>query len=84
VADTFGWILTKQGDANRALPILEKASKQVPANQSIQFHHAYALAQAGRADDARTQLEALLGEPGDFQERAEAESTLQRLTAKGR
>jgi putative PEP-CTERM system TPR-repeat lipoprotein len=77
VADTFGWILLRDGDVGRALPLLEKAAS-VESAAAAKYHYAVALEQAGRRDDARAQLQAALARPG-FPEATKAEQLLKRL-----
>lgn len=77
VADTLGWILLRNGDLGRALPLLQQAAAAEGAASS-KYRFAVALHQAGRDDEAREQLEAALSTPG-FPEAAEARQLLSRL-----
>ena len=38
VIDTYGWILFKNGDLEKARILLEKASELAPNNQAIKAH----------------------------------------------
>jgi putative PEP-CTERM system TPR-repeat lipoprotein len=76
VADTLGWILAKKRATDRALPLLEKAARGLPRDPEAQYHYAYALAQAGRRDDARAILSRALSAERDFPARQEAERLL--------
>ncbi|HEY1147327.1 MAG TPA: XrtA/PEP-CTERM system TPR-repeat protein PrsT [Pseudoduganella sp.] len=60
VADTLGAVLTRQGQAERALPLLKKALGQSPASPEIRLHYAQALFQSGDKPAARAQCEQLL------------------------
>ena len=55
--DTLGWIMTKQGKAAGALPLLQAASAQRPNDKSIKFHLATALSAAGKRDEAAQTLQ---------------------------
>ena len=76
VADTFGWILAGRRATERALPLLEQASRAAPADPEVQYHYAYVLAQAGRRGEARDVLSRALGAGRDFPARQEAERLL--------
>lgn len=56
ILDTFGWALTRFGDAKRGLPMLESAARLAPAMGEIRLHFAEALIKANRKDDARREL----------------------------
>ncbi len=72
VVDTVGWILLQQNQGAEALPLLAEAHKSQPANPSITFHYASALAQSGKPAEARTLLRALLQEGTAFESRPAA------------
>jgi putative PEP-CTERM system TPR-repeat lipoprotein len=72
--DTLGWVLFKNGQADRALQLLRDARLRQPGNPEIGYHLAAALAQAGRKAEAKSELEAAL-KPGlafDGSEQAKA------------
>ncbi|MGH8211334.1 MAG: tetratricopeptide repeat protein, partial [Steroidobacteraceae bacterium] len=79
VADTFGWVLTRRGETARALPLLQRAARSVPADPELQYHFAYALAQTGRRAEAREILSRLLASARDFATRRDAERLLAQL-----
>ena len=79
VADTLGWILLAQGDAEKALIHLEAASTAIPGDAEINYHFAVALGRAGRTADARAILERVLGSGAAFTGKAEAEKLLEDL-----
>jgi tetratricopeptide (TPR) repeat protein len=81
--DTLGWALFETGDEKQlaeALTLLERARRALGTAESS-FHYGLALAQAGRKDDAKKQLQAALvpgaGPPPAW--RARAEQALQSL-----
>lgn len=78
VADTYGWILVEAGRAPAALPILEKAVAAPGASTEMRYHHAVALARAGRHDEARVSLRRLLAIAG-FAQAAQARELLKDL-----
>ena len=81
VADTLGWILAKQGDTAKALPLLSQAvANQAGASQATAaYHYGWTLNAAGRTADARTQLVAAVGAKAAFADRGEAQRLLQTL-----
>ena len=52
IADTYGWLLAKAGEADRAVPLLMEAYLKNPKDPEVGYHAAYALNAAGRGDDA--------------------------------
>ncbi len=60
VADTLGWILLRQGDADAALGLLRDARLRAPDNPEVRYHLAVALKKAGHASQAREELDASL------------------------
>jgi len=76
-ADTLASILLAAGEPNTALPLLEAARKQRPADPGIAFHYAHALADTGRPDQARRVLLEIRGR--SFPEQAAAIALLERL-----
>gem|GEM_PF-5419140 len=80
-ADTYGWILTESGDAEKALPLLRKARSLNASEPIIQYHIGVALSALGRTGEARRELESALkaGKPFDGADRARA--LLQQIAA---
>jgi putative PEP-CTERM system TPR-repeat lipoprotein len=74
-ADTLGWILVRQRDLSRGLPLLEQATKG-GSDPEIQYHYAYALAQSGKRVEARDILTRALAGKREFQSRHDAERLL--------
>ncbi len=79
--DTLGWIQLRRGNVDRALRNLEAAARGLPDNATVAFDLGMAYAEAGRASDARAEIERGLELAGDRQvaQRARAEETLAAL-----
>jgi putative PEP-CTERM system TPR-repeat lipoprotein len=52
IADTYGWILFKQGKSDEALPLLREAHKGLPNNAEVQYHLAAVLSKKGEKGEA--------------------------------
>lgn len=78
-ADTYGWVLTLNGHADKAVPLLQQARNDAPNDPSIAFHLAAALDAAGQKDAARALLQSALKSPDQFEGRQEAERLLAKL-----
>jgi predicted Zn-dependent protease len=63
VLDTLGFVLIRNGDAKRAVPLLRMASSLAPTNSEIRLHLAQALADTGDKQGARRELAELM-KPG--------------------
>ena len=59
IADTYGWALTKLGDKQKGLNILQQASMQAPHLDEIRYHLSIALERNGKTDESRKELERL-------------------------
>ncbi len=79
VIDTTGWAAFRAGQKDRALQLLRDARLRAPDNAEIRFHLASALADSGRRNEAREELEAALKSPRPFQSRKEAGALLASL-----
>ncbi len=79
ILDTLGWILVGKGEVPRALELLRKASSLAPEMGDIQYHMAVALHRSGRTNEARRELERLLGSDRQFSMQNEARDLLNRL-----
>jgi putative PEP-CTERM system TPR-repeat lipoprotein len=79
VLDTLGYVLTQNGDAKRAVPLLRMASTISPQRGEIRLHLAKALADSGDKAAARQTLTELTKLNKDSPVRAEAEKLLATL-----
>jgi tetratricopeptide (TPR) repeat protein len=79
-ADTLGWILTKQGEAEKGVALLRQASAQLPADPHIAYHLAVALKAVGQREAAIKLLNALVAAPHDFDEKPQAQQLLTELS----
>lgn len=81
IADTYGYILVKQGRPVEGLAVLEKAVSLAPAANDIQFHLAEAYAANNNKNKAVEILETLAKAEQDFSEKKAALSLLDKLKA---
>jgi putative PEP-CTERM system TPR-repeat lipoprotein len=77
--DTLGWALFLGGQTDRALQLLRDARLRDPANPEIRYHLAVMLAQTGRKNEARDELEFALKTNQGFESVTEAQSLLKTL-----
>jgi putative PEP-CTERM system TPR-repeat lipoprotein len=78
VIDTAGWAYHKAGNNERALQLLRDARLRDPGNPEIRFHLAQVLAQAGRHNEAREELQVAL-RSSQFASAAEARALMSKL-----
>ena len=81
IADTYGYILVKQGQPAEGLTVLEKAAGLAPAVNDIQFHLAEAYAVTDNKSKAIAILETLAKVEQDFSEKKAALGLLEKLKA---
>jgi predicted Zn-dependent protease len=62
--DTYGWILVLRGEAEAALPHLERAAAALPDEPLVLYHLGTAQARLGRAEAARDSLRRALAAAG--------------------
>jgi putative PEP-CTERM system TPR-repeat lipoprotein len=79
VVDTLGWILLEQGNASRALPLLQAAQKLAPNSPEISYHLAVGLNKSGDKQGARKELTKLLENNKNFPQQTEAQLLLKSL-----
>ena len=80
--DTLGWALyasEKPEDRSRALQLLRDARLRDPGNAEIRYHLSVMLAQAGRKNEARDELDAALKPGKPFESATEAATLLKTL-----
>lgn len=76
VNDTLGWILARKHLGSQALGYLSHAVQLDPHSADMQYHYAYALAEAGRSAQARDILKRILADPHPFDSRSAAQRLL--------
>lgn len=81
VNDTLGWIIARKHHGEQALGYLARAVRLDPHDPDMQYHYAYALAEAGRRGEAREILTRLLANPRAFDSRGAARRLLATLKA---
>ncbi|MGB3723219.1 MAG: XrtA/PEP-CTERM system TPR-repeat protein PrsT, partial [Pacificimonas sp.] len=80
VTDTYGWVMLKTGgDKEKALQLIQRASKVLPRNGEIRYHLAEAYLANGKRGDALKEVRRSLKTPTQFAERGDAEALLRRL-----
>jgi Flp pilus assembly protein TadD len=79
VADTFGWILVKRGDFQRAVSVLKESAARVPADPGIQYHLGVASQAVGDTDSARRALRRAVDSPASFSDKEAARRALAAL-----
>jgi tetratricopeptide (TPR) repeat protein len=77
--DTLGWAEFRLGNAERALPLLRDARLRLPGNAEIRVHLAEALLKLGRGAEARSELEAAVGNQHDRASASRAAAMLSTL-----
>jgi putative PEP-CTERM system TPR-repeat lipoprotein len=80
IADTYGWMLFKQGKSTEALPLIETAAKGLPDNAEVQYHLAAVLAKNGNKDEAIRLLKKAVAGPMPADQKADAQKLLQQLS----
>jgi predicted Zn-dependent protease len=63
--DTYGWIATRRGDPEEALPYLESAAEGLPEDPLVQYHLGMTYVALERTDEARATLTRALEIAGD-------------------
>jgi uncharacterized protein (TIGR02996 family) len=80
VGDTYGWLLVESGAVQEGLNVLEGAWNDGGlADPELRYHYAAALARAGQAQRAASQLAWLLAEVPDFASRQAAQTLAESL-----
>ena len=81
IADTFGWILSKRGDYQQALAILQDSASKLPDNSEVQFHLGMTAYMMGKAEVARVALQKAASATKDFPGREESKRRLAMLNS---
>jgi tetratricopeptide (TPR) repeat protein len=76
IADTFGWILSRRGDYQQALPILQESAAKIPDSPEIQFHLGMTAYMMGQTDLARVALQKAASATKDFPGKEESKRRL--------
>ena len=79
ITDTYGWILTQQGDLDQGLTLLLAAYLKTPDDPEVGYHAAYALQAAGRGAEAVRILRELLRRHPEHDDAETWTALLQRL-----
>jgi putative PEP-CTERM system TPR-repeat lipoprotein len=79
IADTLGWIMTTEGSAANAIPLLRQAAVQLGDIPTVRYHLAVALKDTGRPEDAVALLQPIVQGPVSFDEKQEAAHLLDEL-----
>src|SRR5690606_12910155 len=74
--DPLGWILVEQGDTAKGLPHLRKALELAPNMTEVRYHYAQALLKSGDKAGARSELEKVVQQGGNFSKLTEAKALL--------
>src|SRR5882757_8270825 len=76
IADTFGWILSKRGEHQQALVILQESAAKLPDSSEIQFHLGMTAYMMGQADLAKVAFQKAASAAKDFPGREESKRRL--------
>ena len=79
IADTLGWVLSKRGDYQQALTILQESAEKLPDNPEIQFHLGMTAYAMGQTDIAKAALKKAAAAPNNFPGKDESKRRLSLL-----
>lgn len=79
IADTYGWILHRNGDHVGALELLAKAVAGAPQASDMRYRYAVVLAETGDESGARREAQAVLADTGAANYHEPAQKLLERL-----
>jgi tetratricopeptide (TPR) repeat protein len=76
VADTFGWVLSKRGEYQQALPILQESAAKLPDSPEVQFHLGMTAYMMGQTDLAKVAFQKAASAAKDFPGKEESKRRL--------
>ena len=76
ITDTFGWILSKRGEYQQALPILQESAAKLPDSPEVQFHLGMTAYMMGQTDLARVALQKAANATKNFEGKEESKRRL--------
>ena len=79
IADTLGWVLSKRGDYQQALTILQDSAEKLPDNPEIQFHLGMTAYAMGQTDIAKIALKKAAAAAKNFPGKDESKRRLSLL-----
>jgi tetratricopeptide (TPR) repeat protein len=79
IADTLGWVLSKRGDYQQALTILQDSAEKLPDNPEIQFHLGMTAYAMGQTDIAKVALKKAAAAAKNFPGKDESKRRLSLL-----
>ncbi len=79
IADTLGWVLSKRGDYQQALTILQESAEKLPDNPEIQFHLGMTAYMMGQTDVAKVALKKAASAANNFPGKEESKRRLSLL-----
>jgi tetratricopeptide (TPR) repeat protein len=81
IADTFGWILSKRGEYQQALAMLQESAAKLPDSPEIQFHLGMTAYMMGQVDLAKVAFQKAASAAKDFPGREESKRRLALLNS---
>ncbi|HTU56500.1 MAG TPA: XrtA/PEP-CTERM system TPR-repeat protein PrsT [Acetobacteraceae bacterium] len=81
VADTLGWILTREKPSRTGLALLRQAHAAAPEDPAVTYHLAAALAGLGDVESAASLLRPIVTGSASFSEKPAASALLQKITS---
>lgn len=76
IADTFAWVLSKRGEYQQALPILQQSAAKLPDSPEVQYHLGMTAYMMGQSDLARAALHKAANASKDFPGKEESRRRL--------
>ena len=76
IADTFGWVLSKRGEYQQALAILQESAAKLPDSPEVQFHLGMTAYMMGQTDLAKVAFQKAASAAKDFPGKEESKRRL--------